>query len=516
MKKRERWGTKIGLIFALSGNAIGLGNLLRFPVQAAENGGGAFMIPYFISLLILGIPLMWVEMSIGRMGGRHHHGSMPGMLQLLWANPMAKYCGLLGLFIPFVVNIYYVYIESWTLGFSFFSITGKYFGAETWEAMGAFLRGFQGVESNSYFSSILPAYIFFVVTFGLNIWILSHGIVKGIERLAKIAIPILFLFALSLVIRVLTLGTPDPMYPDRSVSVGLGFIWNPNLSELTNSSVWLAAAGQIFFTLSVGLGGIVTYASYLREKEDIVLSGLSTVSLNEFAEVIIGGTLAIPAAVAFFGLTRVQEIAKGGAFDLGFQAMPVIFQQVPWGELVGTAWFLLLFFAGLTSSVALAQPMLAFLQDEFGWTRRRAIRVYGWVWFVLAQPVIFFLSKGFLDEFDFWGGTVAPVCLAFIEVVLFSWVFGLTRGWEEINKGAAIRIPSLFRFLLKYVTPVYIGLILVVWFLQEFRKNITLSRFSEEVIPYIVAARATLGAIIVALLLMIFIAWRRHRQGGVV
>ncbi|MBI4208182.1 MAG: sodium-dependent transporter [Deltaproteobacteria bacterium] len=512
MKQREQWATKMGLILAIVGNAIGLGNFLRFPVQAAENGGGAFMIPYFIALLLLGIPLLWVELSIGRMGGRHRHGSTPGIFALLWSHPAAKYLGVLGLFIPLVINIYYVYVGSWTLAFSFFSLTGKYFGAETREAMGAFLRGFQGVEFNQYFSSLSPAYLFFLVTFGLNIWILWHGIVKGIERLAKIAMPMLFLFAILLVIRVLTFGTPDPTYPDRSISAGLGFIWNPNFKELGNISVWLAAAGQIFFTLSVGLGAIVTYASYMREKEDVALSGLATGSLNEFAEVILGGTLAIPAAVAFFGLVQAREIAAGGAFDLGFQAMPVIFQKIPLGEIAGTLWFLLLFFAAITSSVSMAQPILAFLQDEFSWSRRRSVVVFGVVWFILAQPIIFLLPHGFLDEFDFWAGTLAPVCLAFVEVVLFAWVFGMVKGWKEMNKGAAIHVPKIFYFILKFVTPVYIGTILVIWFYQKFWDNLMLVGVSKEDFPFVIAARLTLTAIFLALLVMIYYAWRRKKE----
>ncbi|MGH7587738.1 MAG: sodium-dependent transporter, partial [Gemmatimonadota bacterium] len=121
IRQREQWGTRIGLILAMAGNAVGLGNFLRFPVQAAENGGGAFMIPYFISLVLLGVPLMWVEWSIGRHGGLRGHGATPGILQALWRNPIAKYVGAIGILIPFVVMVYYTYVESWSLGYSLFS-----------------------------------------------------------------------------------------------------------------------------------------------------------------------------------------------------------------------------------------------------------------------------------------------------------------------------------------------------------------------------------------------------------
>ncbi|MGH7771984.1 MAG: sodium-dependent transporter, partial [Candidatus Binatia bacterium] len=143
--RRETWGTKIGLILALAGNAIGIGNFLRFPVQAAQNGGGAFMIPYFVALVLMGIPLMWVECAIGRMGGRYGQGHTAGMFGLLWQHRYAKYLGILGLFIPFTIALYYIYITAWTVAYGYFSLRGDYFEVTSREAMGAYLRGFQGV-----------------------------------------------------------------------------------------------------------------------------------------------------------------------------------------------------------------------------------------------------------------------------------------------------------------------------------------------------------------------------------
>ena len=128
MSEQEKWATRVGLVLAMAGNAVGLGNFLRFPVQAAQNGGGAFMIPYFISFLLLGIPLMWMEWAIGRYGGGYGHHSSPGMFERLWNNPMAKYIGALGLFMPLTVMVYYTYVESWSLGYSLFTATGRYWG----------------------------------------------------------------------------------------------------------------------------------------------------------------------------------------------------------------------------------------------------------------------------------------------------------------------------------------------------------------------------------------------------
>ena len=123
MDKREQWGTRVGMILAMAGNAVGLGNFLRFPVQAAQNGGGAFMIPYFVAFILMAIPLMWVEWTIGRHGGKYKHGSLPGMFDVMWNHPIAKYLGVLGLFVASTIMIYYTYVESWSLGFSFFSLT---------------------------------------------------------------------------------------------------------------------------------------------------------------------------------------------------------------------------------------------------------------------------------------------------------------------------------------------------------------------------------------------------------
>lgn len=509
---RDAWGSKLGLVLALAGNAIGLGNFLRFPVQAAENGGGAFMLPYFISLILLGIPLMWVELTIGRFGGNRGHGSMPGMFYSMWNNRWSKYIGILGIFTPLIIVIYYTYVESWTLAFSFFSITGKYFGAESRETMGAFLKGFQGMESNKYFSGLTPAIMFYLITLFVNIYIISKGVSKGIERLANIAMPLLIIMAFALMLRVLTFGTPDPAHPENNIANGLGFIWNPDFSQLTNASVWLAASGQIFFTLSLGMGAIATYASYMRKDDDIATTGIATAGTNEFAEVVLGGTIAIPAAVAFFGLTGAQEIAKGGAFDLGFQSLPVIFQKIPFGQFFGFIWFLLLFFAALTSSVALAQPAMAFLQEEFRIPKERAAVVVGIVIFICSLPVILFLKHGFLDELDYWAGTFGPVLCALLETIIFVWLFGMTKGWEEINRGATTKIPKVFFYIIKYITPVFLSAILAIWLYQSAGDVLLMKNVDPSNKPYVWGARLMMFAIFIGIALLVRKSWRMKKS----
>ncbi|MGV8040429.1 MAG: hypothetical protein AB2L07_10240 [Thermoanaerobaculaceae bacterium] len=286
--------------------------------------------------------------------------------------------------------------------------------------MSRFLGEFQGKVDISagahFFNGLGAALVFYLIALGINVWVLWHGVAKGIERLAKVAMPLLFLFAMILVVRVIFLGAPDPAHPENTVASGFAYLWNPDFTRLSSPSVWLAAAGQIFFTLSIGNASIHVYASYLKSDDDVALTGLTTSATNEFAEVILGGSIAIPVAVAFFGLAQTQQIAEAGSFDLGFAAMPLIFQKMGvFGPIYGLMWFALLFFAGITSSVALAQPMVSFFQDEFQWPRKRAVALTGLAMASGGLPCVFFLKHGFLDEMDFWAGTFLLVVFAVIE-----------------------------------------------------------------------------------------------------
>lgn len=512
-KKRESWGSRLGIIMAVAGSAVGLGNFLRFPVQAAGNGGGAFMIPYFVALLVLGIPLVWIEWTLGRFGGGFEHGTAPGIFHsLLQKNRFIKYFGVIGIFGPFVIFIYYTFIESWTLGYSFYSLKGIVGQLGDQASIQSFLRGYQGLEQNSFFHNLAPAYIFFLVTFFINIFVIYYGIRGGIETLCKIAMPVLFFLGIALAIRVLTLGTPDPAHPDWNIVNGLGFLWNPDFSALKSAKVWLAAAGQIFFTLSVGIGVILTYASYLSKGDDVVLSGLTAVSVNEFAEVILGGCIVIPAAFMFFGPADIQSIAKQGAFDLGFVTMPMVLGKLPLSSIFSFFWFALLFLAGITSSVSLAQPAVAFLEDEFNISRKKAVGLFAAAGFILCQPAIFFLGRGVLGEMDFWGGTFCLVLFGTIETILFVWVFGMDRAWEEIHHGADIQIPRIFKFIIKYVTPVFLLVILGAWFFQEGLPTILMKGVAEADKPFVFWTRAGLVALFSILAIMVKIAWRKRRM----
>ena len=514
-KIRDSWGSRLGIIMAVAGSAVGLGNFLRFPVQAAKNGGGAFMIPYFVALLLVGIPLMWIEWSIGRYGGGFEHSTAPGVFHSLWEkNRFIKYFGVIGIFGPLVIMIYYTYIESWTLAYSFFALVQKYAGIADQSSMQAFLKGFQGLQKNQYFTSMAPAYVFFLITFALNITVLYYGIRGGIERFCKFAMPTLFVFGVILAVRVLTLGAPDASRPDWNISNGLGYLWNPDLSQLLNARVWLAATGQIFFTLSVGIGVILTYASYLKKGDDVTLSGLTAVSMNEMAEVVLGASIVIPAAFVFFGPMAIGSIANSGAFDLSFVTMPLIFGKMPFSEVFGFLWFALLFLAGVTSSVSLAQPAIAFLEDEFNISRKRSVMLFGAVTFFLCNAAILFLGRGVVDELDFWGGTFCLVLFATVEVILFGWIFGINRAWEEVHHGADMKIPGIYKYIIKYVTPVFLLAVLGAWFFQEWLPIIRMDNISPANRPYIMATRAGLCALFLVLAVMVKIAWRKRKMRG--
>jgi SNF family Na+-dependent transporter len=304
---------------------------------------------------------------------------------------------------------------------------------------------------------------------------------------------------------------PDP---DWRIEIfnGLGYLWNPDVSVLGSSRVWLAAAGQVLFTLSVGIGAIVTYASYLKRDDDVALSSLTAVGTNELAEVILGGCLVIPAAYAFFGAAQMADVAKSGAFNLGFVTMPLVLNSMPWPQLFGCAWFLLLFLAGVTSSISLAQPVIAFFQNVFGWKRAKAVAVFGLTSFVLCQPAIWWLGRGAVDEMDFWGGTFCLVLFGLLEVLLFGWVFGMDKAWREIHHGAQLKLPALFRPVIQYVTPAYLIFVLGFWLYDNAKTTISMQGVDPANRPYVLATRALLVLLLTGLALSMRRVLHRRRH----
>jgi SNF family Na+-dependent transporter len=464
-RPKESWGSRFGVILAVAGSAVGLGNFLRFPGLAAKYGGGVFLIPYFISLLILGIPICWCEWTIGRYGGVRGFNSAPGIFRALLPARGSQYIGVLALLIPVTIYMYYVYIEAWCLGYAWYYATGALDLGRDAKPYGEFFESFVGVRENGLMTGggLQPAVVFLVVCFGINFFLIYRGLSAGIEKFCTYAMPALIAIALIVLARVLTLGTPNPAMPDHDVLNGLGFMWNPKIPEgetlwsvLANPEIWLQAAGQIFFSLSVGFGVILTYASYLRQRDDVVLSGLTATATNEFCEVVLGGLITIPAAFIFLGSDPIQKVA-GSSIGLGFYTLPVIFDFLPAGQLFGFLWFVLLFLAAITSSLSMLQPAIAFIEEGFGVGRRFSVALLGFVTATGSLFVVYF-SKDLvaLDIMDFWVGQVLIFVLSTITVIVFGWVVGVDRGIAEAHHGAAIRIPRVFRFVIKYVCPTYL------------------------------------------------------------
>jgi neurotransmitter:Na+ symporter, NSS family len=457
--KKEAWGSRVGLILAMAGNAVGLGNFLRFPVQAVQNGGGAFIIPYLVCFLVMGIPLLLIEWSMGRFGGRYGNHSTPYILDTMAKGRLWKYIGVFGIFTNIAVAAYYCYIESWTMSYVFHSVGGTFVGKSQGEVAGFFNDYVDiGVSTTG-----IPyeAVIFYVLCLALNTWILSRGL-SGVEKVAKIGMPLLILFGAFLAIRGLTLGTAGatPEHPTASAWDGLNFLWTPQFDSLTNPKVWMAAAGQIFFTLSVGMGTIHCYAAYVRSKDDIALNGVAAGFMNEFVEVVLGSLVVIPIAAGYLGIAWVQENAS---FGMAFQTMPYLFQQ--WGTtlaaIAGVFWFGLLFFAGITSSLAMGTPWMGFMRDEFNWDRTKGAISFGLIVLALGMPTVLFYNYGVFDEYDYWAGTVSLVVFALLETIVFAWIFGINKGWDEINLGADIRLPVFFKYIIKWVTPLLLLFVFV-------------------------------------------------------
>ncbi len=466
MQKKESWSSRIGLIFAMAGFAVGFGNFLRFPVQAIQNGGGTFIIPYLISFLLIGIPMLLVEWSIGRYGGTFGFHSTPFMFQKMHRNPIWKYIGVFGIFTNIAVASYYTYMESWTLMYVIHSIKGTFLGLDQYQVI-QFFDNYVSLDSASLFP--FEAIILFIIVLSINTYFLSKGLQGGIEKVAKYGVPLLIFLGIFLAIRAVTMKAGDSG-AIHDGTVGLNFLWTPDYESIWNPKVWLAAAGQIFFTIGIGWGTVQCYASYLSQKDDIALSSMSAGWTNEFVEIVLGAAIIIPLSVGFLGIDKVKELAELGGLALGFKTMPYLFSQ--WGgvfsAIAGTMWFGLLFLAGITSSLAMGSPFMSFMQNEYKWKKNETAIMFGVIMLLLGLPAVIFFNEGVLDEYDYWAGTFSLFIFSTAEIILFSWIVGIDKGWKEINKGADIQLPIIYKYILKFITPV----LLIIIFLSSLLKPV--------------------------------------------
>lgn len=522
MSNKENWGSRVGLVLAMAGNAVGLGNFLRFPVQAVQNGGGAFIIPYLVCFLLMGIPLLFVEWSMGRFGGRHGHHSTPFILDSMDKRAFWKYIGVFGIFTNLTVAAYYCYLESWTLSYAYHSVSGSFMG-QTQEQITSFFGNYVSLHDG-----YEPIAIWLICLL-LNTWILSKGLSGGVEKVAKIGMPLLIIFGIFLAYKGITLKAGVNGAINDGI-VGLNYLWTPNFDSIWQPKVWLAAAGQIFFTLSVGMGSIQCYASYVKSKDDIALNSMSAGWMNEFVEVVLGSAIIIPISIGYLGIDKVSELVKSGGLGLGFKTLPYLFTQ--WGSTLsaisGFMWFGLLFFAGITSSLAMGTPCMGFLMDEFNWKRSNAAWTFGLAILILGLPTVLFFNHGVFDEYDYWAGTVSLVVFALAEIILFSWVFGMEKGWNEINRGADIVVPTIFKFITKYITPLILGWVFFASLPDIFEKisnkaikeqiaNTTDANLINELnsqMLYLNGSRILLLLIFAGISYLVFIAYKKRQKHG--
>ncbi|HNO77944.1 MAG TPA: sodium-dependent transporter [Phycisphaerae bacterium] len=466
-QQKESWGSKAGVILAVAGSAVGLGNFLRFPGTAVNNGGGAFMVPYIISFLLLGIPIVWCEWTMGRLGGRYGQNNGAGILYAIWRKAPAKGIGALTLLVPIVVYMYYVLLEALCLRYSVAYFTGGFdahigaavegiakntaayndavAGASVEYAMDQF-----ALKSNgAMFESSMLWYV--CVCFLVNFVIIYRGVTRGIETFCKFAMPLLIGCAIIVLVRVLTLD---------NIGTGLGFMWNPKWELLKNPEVWMRAAGQIFFSLSVGFGLILCYSSYLKPSDDVVLTSLSASSANEFCEVILGGLIVVPAAFLFLGSSHTPE----STFQVGFFTVPAIMHLMPFGgNFFGGMWFGLLFLAAVTSSLSMLQPAIAFLEDGFGLRRPVSVTLLAIITAAGASLVMYFsLNAQALDFTDF-ACEFMMIVAGLAQVLIFGWVIGAERGVNETNRGSDFKLPSFMPFMIRYLTPAFLIIVLSLW-----------------------------------------------------
>jgi SNF family Na+-dependent transporter len=438
--------------------------------------------------------------------------------------------GVLGILIPLAVSFYYTFVEAWCLGYTWQFLVHGGVGLDPAssvnvqsQAAASFFEGYTGANENgSLFSFSTSTLTFWIIAFSINIWLVYRGISGGIEKFCSYAMPTMAICAVIVLVRVLTLDQ-NPDFSERNVSNGLGFMWNPDWSALKDSEAWLAAAGQIFFSLSVGFGVILNYASYLGKQDDIALSGLTSSATNEVFEVGFGGLITLPAAFVFLGAVGTMEAAQTGTFGLGFKTLPVVFAQMgPIGQYIGAVFFFMLFLAAITSSISMYQPTLAFLQESLGWNRTKAISFLVLICLIGSSMVMYFSQGGkFMGAIDDWVGTFCIFILGGVQIIVFGWVFGIDRGWRELHAGSNMVVPSVFKFVMKWVAPIY--LLTVFFFFCKDKLFSTVDTNGEKSLGWISKvmeepmeqyALLLCGAVLALLIICVAVGEPRWREQG--
>ncbi len=368
MQNREQWGSKLGFILAASGSAVGLGNIWKYPHMAGENGGAAFTIVYLICILVVGLPIVIAEFVIGR----KTQLSPVGAFEALAPKSNWKFVGFLGVGAAFVILSFYGVVGGWTLRYIMLSLAG---GFENFAGN----PDLAGQHFSSFISNPINPVFWQIIFMGFTILVILQGVKGGIEKWAKIMMPAILIILIILMVRGLTL-------PNGSKA--LEFLFQPKFDDLNASSIVLAL-GHAFFTLSLGMGTMITYGSYLNRNQNLLSSALWIILLDT--------AIAMMAGVAIFATV----FAQGGNPDAGpgliFVALPTIFPEITGGGLWGSLFFFLLFMAALTSAISILEVITSYFIDEKGWSREKATITFGSI--VTVVGIFCSMSMGGFDDF---------------------------------------------------------------------------------------------------------------------
>lgn len=443
--EREHWTTRIGFILAAAGSAVGLGNIWRFPYIAGVNGGAAFIIIYLITIILIGYPMMITEMALGKKTQKNPVGAFKAMAP----NTPWWLVGALGVFTGFVILSYYSVVAGWSLSYIIKALTGFPLGAAANEEM------FVG-----HITSTAEPLIMHLVFMALTAGVIASGVVKGIQRWVRILMPVLLVLLLILVIRAITLP---------GAGAGLEFYLSPDFSEVTGRT-FLDAIAQSFFTLSLGMGAILTYGSYLRKETTIGDNGGWVVGLDT--------GIAITAGFAIFPAVFALGLEPGAGPGLTFITLPAVFAELPAGNFFGFLFFVLLSIAALTSAISLLEVVTAWLIDEKGWTRSRAAILMGLVIFVVGIPTSLgynvlsgftFIGMDLLDTYDWFANALFLPIGGLLTAIFVGYVWQAKKAQEFANDPpGGIPIGDWYGFLIKYIVPLAIIIVLIFGLIDTF------------------------------------------------
>ncbi len=447
--KRETFSSRKLFILSAIGSAVGLGNIWRFPYVAYENGGGAFLIPYLVAILCAGIPLLFLDYAVGH----RYRGSAP--LSYRRANRKAEVLGWWQVLICFIIAIYYAAIIAWAAMYCWFSIT-KAWDKNPDGAGGFFMNDFLKVQEEVTvgFDFVGPVLIPMFAVWLIAIVIMVAGVNKGISRANAIFMPLLIIMFLVLVVQSVFLpGAID----------GLNTFFTPNFEALKNPSVWAAAFGHIFFSLSVAFGIMVTYSSYMKRKSDLTGSGYVVAFANSSFELLAGiGVFAALGFMAYNANSSVDEVAVSG-IGLAFIAFPTIVSQAPLGSVIGVLFFGSLVFAGLTSLISILEVIVAAFQDKLGWRRAPATLIVT-IPVALISLALFPTTTGLylLDTMDAFVNQFGILACALVIVIVLGAGLGmLPKLAKHLNRHSSIKVGTGWKVLVGGVGPAALGYMLI-------------------------------------------------------